>query len=245
VRGQAEIEVETRQHREELDRVQRERADLRLEAEEAWRRHHVEHPEKLAELERTAHALDRAKRFRHAIHIARETIEKVAQETHRRWADYLNRRVAEILRGMGTQIEELHFGEDLDFSLRFANGQPSARSRAMLMLSTGSRDQLYLALRLAISEFLSRGLVPVPLLVDDAFATSDDERARTGMRLLLEHVSRQHQVIFVTCHRQRCLSFAEQEPELYAQRVHWLDAHSAHVTPGQAGSTPAAPTSRE
>jgi uncharacterized protein YhaN len=71
--------------------------------------------------------------------------------------------------------------------------------------------------------------VPVPLLVDDAFATSDDERARVGMRLLLEHVSRQHQVIFVTCHRQRCMSFAEREPELYSQRVHWLNANAVGV----------------
>lgn len=197
--------------------------------EEAWRRHHVEHPEKLAELERTERALDRVRRFQHAIQIAHETIQQVAQETHRRWADYLNRRVAEILAGMGTQIAELRFGEDLDFSVRFAHGQPAARARALLQLSTGSRDQLYLALRLAISEFLSRGVVPVPLLVDDAFATSDDERARIGMRLLLEHVSRTHQVIFVTCHRQRSMAFAEREPELYAERVHWLDAHAANI----------------
>jgi DNA repair exonuclease SbcCD ATPase subunit len=230
-RPQAEIEVETRQHRENLDQVQRERADLRLQVEEAWRRHHVEHPEKLAERERTDRALERVRRFQRAIQIAQETIQVVAQETHRRWADYLNRRVGEILTSMGTQIAELRFGEDLDFSLRFAHGQPSARARALLQLSTGSRDQLYLALRLAISEFLSRGVVPVPLLVDDAFATSDDERARVGMRLLLDHVSRSHQVIFVTCHRQRCMSFAEREPELYAERVHWLDANAANVAP--------------
>jgi DNA repair exonuclease SbcCD ATPase subunit len=195
--------------------------------EEAWRRHHVEHPEKLAELERTERALERVRRFQRAVQIAQETIQQVAQETHRRWADYLNRRVAEILAGMGTQIAELRFGEDLDFSLRFSHGQPAARARALLQLSTGSRDQLYLALRLAISEFLSRGAIPVPLLVDDAFATSDDERARIGMRLLLEHVSKHHQVIFVTCHRQRCMAFAEREPELYAERAHWLDAHAA------------------
>ena len=230
-RPQAEIEVENRQHREDLDQVQRERADLRLQVEEAWRRHHVEHPEKLAERERTERALERARRFQRAIQIAQETIQQVAQETHRRWAGYLNRRVGEILASMGTQIAELRFGEDLDFSLRFAHGQPSARSRALLQLSTGSRDQLYLALRLAISEFLSRGVVPVPLLVDDAFATSDDERARIGMRLLLEHVSRNHQIIFVTCHRQRCMGFAEREPELYAERVHWLDANAAGVAP--------------
>ncbi len=230
VRTQAEIEVETRQNREDLDQVQRERADLRLQVEEAWRRHHVEHPEKLAELERIVRALERVRRFEQATQIAKETIQNVAQETHRRWADYLNRRVSQILASMGTQVAELRFGEDLDFSLRFGNGQPAARSRALLQLSTGARDQLYLAIRLAISEYLSRGVVPVPLLVDDAFATSDDERARTGMRLLLEHVSRHHQVIFVTCHRQRCMGFAEREPELYAERVHWLDAHAASVT---------------
>jgi DNA repair exonuclease SbcCD ATPase subunit len=228
-RTQAEIEVETRQFREELDQVQRQRADLRLQVEETWRRHHVEHPEKLAELERIAAALDRVRRFQQAVQIARETIQQVAQETHRRWADYLNRRVSEILSSMGTRITELRFGEDLDFTLQFENGQPTERSRALLELSTGSRDQLYLAIRLAISEFLSRGVVPVPLLVDDAFATSDDERARVGMRLLLEHVSRQHQVIFVTCHRQRCMSFAEREPELYSQRVHWLNANAVGV----------------
>jgi DNA repair exonuclease SbcCD ATPase subunit len=228
-RPPAEIEVETRQYREDLDNVRRERADLRLQVEEAWRRHHVEHPEKLGELERVERALERVRRFQSAIHIAHETIQQVAQETHRRWADYLNKRVAEILASMGTQVAELRFGEDLDFSLRFAHGQPAARARALLQLSTGSRDQLYLALRLAISEYLSRGVVPVPLLVDDAFATSDDERARIGMRLLLEHVSRTHQVIFVTCHRQRSMAFAEREPELYAERVHWLDAHAAHL----------------
>jgi hypothetical protein len=184
-RPQAEIEVETRRYREDLDQVQRERADLRLQVEEAWRRHHVEHPEKLAELERTERALERAKRFQQAVQIAQETIQQVAQETHRRWAAYLNRRVSDILTSMGTQVAELRFGEDLDFSLKFAQGQPAARTRALLQLSTGSRDQLYLALRLAISEFLSRGVVPVPLLVDDAFATSDDERARIGMRILL------------------------------------------------------------
>jgi DNA repair exonuclease SbcCD ATPase subunit len=202
--------------------------------EEAWRKHHAEHPDKLAELERITHALERARRFKRAIEIAGETIHKVAQETHRRWAEYLNQRVAGILAGMGTQVEELRFGEDLDFAVRFGNSQPATRARALLQLSTGARDQLYLALRLAISEYLSRGAEPLPLLVDDAFATSDDERARVGMRLMIEHLSRSHQIIFVTCHRQRYMGFAEQDAELYGDRVHWIDPIAAGVAPGSA-----------
>ncbi|HEY2954015.1 MAG TPA: AAA family ATPase [Candidatus Eisenbacteria bacterium] len=222
-RAQAEIEVETRKNREELEELQRKRSDLRLQVEEAWRKHHAEHPEKVAELERVGRALERARRFKHAIEIARETIQRVAHETHRRWAEYLNQRVTRILADLGAQVEELRFGEDLDFSVRFANSQPATRARAMLQLSTGARDQLYLALRLAISEYLSRGADPLPLLVDDAFATSDDERAREGMRLMLEHLSKSHQIIFVTCHRQRYVGFAEQDAALYGERVHWLD----------------------
>ena len=54
-----------------------------------------------------------------------------------------------------------------------------------------------------MSEYLSRGREPIPLLIDDAFATSDDERARAGMRLLIERLAPRHQVVVVTCHRRR------------------------------------------
>jgi DNA repair exonuclease SbcCD ATPase subunit len=130
---------------------------------------------------------------------------------------------------MGTQIEQLRFGDDLDFSVKFTGGQQVARGRALLQLSSGARDQLHLAVRLAISEYLSRGSANLPLLIDDAFASSDDERARVGMRLLLQHLSKRHQIVFVTCHRQRYLGFAEQEGELYAERVRWLDTRAAEV----------------
>jgi uncharacterized protein YhaN len=99
----------------------------------------------------------------------------------------------------------------------------------VLQLSAGARDQLHLAVRLAVAEYLSRGRVTLPLLMDDPFATSDDDRARAGMKLLLEHFSQRHQIIVVTCHRKRCESLAALDPELYAQRVTWLNLHSASV----------------
>jgi DNA repair exonuclease SbcCD ATPase subunit len=226
-RAQAEIEVDTQRLREVLETAQKRREDLRVAVEETWRRHNAEHPQKLAELETTMRALDRARRFKRSIELACETIRSVSVETHRRWADHLNDRVGEILRTMGTKVEQLRFGEDLDFSLKFATGQQVARGRAVLQLSSGAADQLHLAVRLAISEYLSRGQTPLPLLIDDAFATSDDERARAGMRMLLEHLSKQHQILFVTCHRKRYESFAGQDAELYGARCHWLEMRNA------------------
>jgi DNA repair exonuclease SbcCD ATPase subunit len=229
-RSPLELDRETRQLREAVELAQRQRADLKLEVDEVCRRVNAERPDKLQQIERLDRAIARAKRFKSAVELAGATIQGVALDTHRRWADWLNRRVVEILETFGTRVGELRFGEDLDFSVRVWNGQQLARGKAALQLSSGARDQLYLAIRLAISEYLSKRENPLPLLVDDAFSSSDDERARAGMRLLLEGLSARHQVVFATCHRQRLESFARLDPELYGQRVRRLDMGAVGAT---------------
>jgi uncharacterized protein YhaN len=125
---------------------------------------------------------------------------------------------------MGTKVTEMRFGEDLDFSVRTWNGEAlTPRGKAVLQLSSGARDQLHLAVRLAISEYLSRGRVAMPLLMDDPFATSDDERARAGMRLLVEHFAPLHQIVVLTCHRTRFEALAAADPEMYRERVQVLE----------------------
>jgi len=222
-----QVETENRTHREALEKAQRRRSDLRVQVEDVQRRYAAEHPAKTTEKARIEQALDRARRFRHAVELARETIQQVASDTHRRWAEFLNTRVAEILGPFGGRIEQLRFGDDLDFSVKLWNGQQVPRARADLQLSAGARDQLYLSVRLAISEFLSRGQSPLPILLDDPFATSDDERARTGMRLLLERFARDHQIVVLTCHRGRYEAMAAQDRELYDGHVQWLDIRAA------------------
>lgn len=226
-RGQAELELESRKRREALEQVQQRRNELRFEVDETWRRFHSEHPDKLEKLQRARLALERARRYKRAVDLARETIQGVAEETHRRWADHLNARVGELLKGIGVGIEQVRFGEDLDFSITVPGGQQLARGRAAQQISAGARDQLYLAVRLAVSEYLSRGRVALPLLIDDAFANSDDHRVALTMKLLLEHFSRQHQIVLVTCHRRRFETLAERDPALYADRIQWLELDGA------------------
>jgi DNA repair exonuclease SbcCD ATPase subunit len=229
-RSAFEIDNQARLHREKLDAQQKWRADLRVGVEEVWRKYHAEHPEKLAQKERAEAALERAKRFKQAVEMARDTLQKVAVDTHRRWAEHLNPRVAELLKGVGTGVEEVRFGEDLDFSVKMTHGPQVARGKAVLTLSSGARDQLHLAVRLAISEFLSKPGNPLPLLFDDVFATSDDERARAGLRVLIETFAREHQVVIVTCHRQRMDGFAAADDTLWRERVHRIELQSADVT---------------
>lgn len=218
-RGQMDIDREVQRVNKRLTEIQNWRTDLRLGVEEQWRKHHREHPEKVALLARLDDALERARRFETALGVARDTIQSVAQSTHRRWAEHLNQRVGELLKSVGTGITEVRFGDDLDFSIKYADGHQVARGKAMMQLSSGAQDQLHFAVRLAVSEYLSRGRAPLPLLIDDAFASSDDPRTRAGMKLLVEHFSAQHQVIVVTCHRGRFEALAAADPALGEEKV--------------------------
>jgi len=228
-RASAEIEVEVKQTRSKLEETQRRRSDVRVEVEEVWRRHAQRRPDLGLTQERLGRALERAHRYKQAVELARDTIERVAVDTHRKWADFLNDRVGEILRSFGSTIEGLRFGEDLDFSVQMDSGPLVSRGKAHAQLSTGARDQLYLAVRLAISEFLSRGGEPLPLMLDDVFATSDDERLAAGMLALIESFGAGHQLLLTTCHRSRMQELQRQQPELYRDHVHWVDLRAGSV----------------
>jgi len=222
-RSSAEIEVEVKQTRAKLEETRSKRADTRVEVEEVWRRHAQKRPELGLEQERLGRAIERARRFKLSVEIARTTIERVAMDTHRKWAEFLNERVAAILSTFGTSVEGLRFGEDLDFSVQMDGGPLVSRGKAHAQLSAGARDQLYLAVRLAISEFLSRGSESLPILLDDVFATTDDGRLRSALAALVDGFGAGHQILLATCHRSRMQELQRQDPAMFRERVHWVD----------------------
>ncbi len=65
-----------------------------------------------------------------------------------------------------------------------------------LQLSSGMRDQMYLAFRLAVCETLPAD-EPIPLILDDPFITFDSARMERGEKLLSE-LSKHRQVILLT-----------------------------------------------
>lgn len=67
-------------------------------------------------------------------------------------------------------------------------------------LSTGTREQLYLAMRLAYVRHYCRDAEPLPLVMDDVLVNFDDERAKSTLRVLLE-LARDMQILFMTCHQ--------------------------------------------
>ena len=78
-------------------------------------------------------------------------------------------------------------------SARTAAGWPS---RGM---SSGTADQLYLALRIAAVEDYLDHAEPMPFIADDLFINFDDKRAAAGFRVLGE-LAKKTQVLFFTHH---------------------------------------------
>ena len=66
-------------------------------------------------------------------------------------------------------------------------------------MSDGTRDQLYLALRLAALEMHLEQAMPLPFIADDLFINYDDARSKAGFEAL-KTLSEQTQVIFLSHH---------------------------------------------
>jgi len=74
-------------------------------------------------------------------------------------------------------------------------------------LSDGTRDQLFLALRIAALELQSEQSEPVPFIADDLFINFDDERSKAGLKALW-NLSTKTQVIFLS-HQEHLLPVVE------------------------------------
>lgn len=66
-------------------------------------------------------------------------------------------------------------------------------------VSSGTMDQIYLALRLAAAKLIQGDKEQMPLIFDDSFVLYDDERLRSALKWLA--ASYQGQIILFTCHQ--------------------------------------------
>ncbi len=67
------------------------------------------------------------------------------------------------------------------------------------VLSRGTAEQLYLAMRLALVREYANHVEPLPVVFDDIFVNFDPERTRSSIKAVRELCST-HQVLLFTCH---------------------------------------------
>ena len=129
-----------------------------------------------------------------ALALAQQTLADAAAQLQRRFAPKIASRAQELM-GIftGGRYDRLSLSDD--FSLRSGAEEEDVLHEA-LWRSDGTMDQLYLALRLAVSEELTPD---APLILDDALVRFDDERLKAAMNVLRAEAE-QKQVILFSCH---------------------------------------------
>ena len=68
-------------------------------------------------------------------------------------------------------------------------------------LSQATKEQLYLAMRLANASHYAERCVALPLITDDILVNFDEDRAKAAAKLLGTYAANGHQVLLFTCHR--------------------------------------------
>ena len=99
------------------------------------------------------------------------------------------------------RYDRIMVGDSGEFHVRGSFDGGSAGTVAAESLSTGAREQLYLAIRLAIMSHLDQDRERLPVFIDEALVNWDAVRRGRGFQLLRE-VSETRQVFVMTCHEQ-------------------------------------------
>ncbi|HJX26818.1 MAG TPA: chromosome segregation protein SMC, partial [Thermoanaerobaculia bacterium] len=186
-----ELEKRSLDLREELGRQQRELDHLT--GEDAAARAAERAQEILAGLRED---VDRYARLRLASTVLRREIERYRAENQapllRRAGEIFTVLTLERYRGLQTD-----FGRDDEPVL--VGVREGGRKVPIAGMSDGTRDQLYLALRLATLERYLTHAEPLPFIVDDILINFDDERSAATLKVLSE-LSKKTQVILFTHH---------------------------------------------
>lgn len=120
-------------------------------------------------------------------------------------AFYERERQPETLREASSHLQKLTQGRyrrvwtPIDADALFVD-DAEGRSLPIEVLSQGTREQLFLSLRLALAGVYARRGAGLPLVLDDVFVNFDAERAKAAVALLIEYAGAGHQVLAFTCH---------------------------------------------
>ena len=132
-----------------------------------------------------------------SLRLARQTLQEAADEAEQLFSPQLNAHTADIFTRLtgGRYQNVLVAPQTFDIRAQEAAG---SMLREWKYLSSGTVDQAYLALRLAIAGELTKAGPPLPLLLDDVLLQYDDRRMEQGLRFLAEEAQRA-QIVLFTC----------------------------------------------
>ena len=147
-----------------------------------------------------------------AIDMAQETMTELTTSIRDSFGLHLNKEASDLIHGItGGIYSSMSIDENLNV---FMNTK--TKLVPVEQVSSGTMDQVYLALRLAAAKLIQNGSEKMPMVFDDSFVLYDDNRLETALKWLTKIFD--GQIIMFTCHqRESKILNANQIPYHYIQ----------------------------
>ena len=130
-----------------------------------------------------------------AIDLAQETMAELSATIRDSFGLYLNKTASQLIKGItGGIYDSMSINENLNIFLN-----TKSKLVPLEQASSGTMDQVYLALRLAAARLIQGGEDNMPLIFDDSFVLYDEERLKTVLKWLSKTC--RGQIIIFTCHQ--------------------------------------------
>lgn len=142
-----------------------------------------------------------------AIQTSLDLLNGAYRQVQKSFSPRLNARAGEILQAfLGQAYDRIRVASDFALSLE----SPNRDLVEGAYLSTGTWDQAYLALRIALVDLLDPAGT-IPLFLDDVLVYADDQRARRGMDFLQAYGQSHRQVLFFTAQKKYLTKVGESQ----------------------------------
>ena len=142
-----------------------------------------------------------------AIDLAQETMADLSSSIRDSFGLYLNKEASQYITGItGGIYDSMSIDENLNVFLN-----TKTKLVPLENVSSGTMDQVYLALRLAAAKLLQGSGSGFPLIFDDSFTQYDDERLKTALEWLASAYG--GQIIIFTCHRREAQMLRARQAE--------------------------------
>lgn len=142
-----------------------------------------------------------------AIDIAMETIDRLSEDMKDSIGIYINKEASKYIKELTNgAYDSLYVDDELDVFLN-----TDEKMVPVEQVSSGTSDQIYMALRLAGARLVQQGKDVLPLVFDDSFINYDEARLASALRWMAG--SYEGQVIIFSCHTREAELLADNHIE--------------------------------
>ena len=148
-----------------------------------------------------------------SIDLALDTLKELSTTIRDSFGLYLNKTASDLIAGItGGIYSSISIDENLNAFLNTRR-----KLIPIEQVSSGTADQVYLALRLAAAHFIQGDVDRLPLIFDDNFVLYDDDRLRTVLKWLPKAYS--GQILVFTCHEREMRVLKEEGVAVHEVRL--------------------------